>query len=289
MVRFTLNLIFAGSVLNYNVIALEAQSLTITTEDILSNSTCSGQFLFVTYSTTGNFGWSAQFRAELSNNLGFFTNPITIGSSNFNLGIIPAQIPLNVGLGIYRIRVVSENPDVVGTPSTTPLIISNIPQATQIFLFPDDTVCDGDSIRLSVAPVFSQVEWSTGSTENTLYVQSSGTYSVETTDIAGCKGYDTVKVHFLPCGSVANQYYQLEKKGLSVFPNPAQEKLFLKTPLSTPFQILLADLKGRILMRTGGNNGLMDLNISHLETGCYFLYLQAQEITPEVVRFCKTR
>ncbi|MCX7768656.1 MAG: T9SS type A sorting domain-containing protein [Flavobacteriales bacterium] len=243
--------------------------------------------MFVTYSTTGNFGWSAQFRAELSNNLGFFTNPITIGSSNFNLGIIPAQIPLNVGLGIYRIRVVSENPYVVGTPSPTPLVISNIPQATQIIVFPDDTVCYGDSIRLMVAPVFSQVEWSTGNLGNTIYVHSSGIYSVETTDIAGCKGYDTVKVHFLPCSSVANRHLQHETKTSSVFPNPAKDKLYIKTPVSTSFQIILTDFNGRILMKTAGNSGFLDLDIEHLEAGCYFLNLQAHEITPEMVRFCK--
>lgn len=245
---------------------------TITTEQILTSSTCSGQFLAVTYSTTGSFNWGNQFKAELSNNLGLFNNPVVIGWVPFNTGLIPCQIPLNTGLGVYRIRVVSTNPAVVGTPAQQPLLITNIPQATQIFIWPDDTVCYGDSIRLSVAPVFSNVQWSTGETGYQIYVSAPGTYSVKTYDVAGCEGRDTVKVGFKNCPlSKTSESADFEEFNFEVFPNPCNEEAWIKTRVSGPAHLVLSDVSGRIIITKHfwGENQVLDLRM--IPAGYYYV------------------
>lgn len=245
---------------------------TITTEQILATSTCSGQFLAVTYSTTGNFNWGNQFRAELSNGLGFFNNPVVIGWVPFNTGVIPAQIPINTGLGIYRIRVVSTNPPVTGTPAQQPLLITNIPQATQIFTWPDDTVCEGDSIRLSVAPVFTSVQWSTGAATSQIYVKTSGTYSVKTFDLADCEGRDTVKVEFKECPHVVSGESFTSRK-LDVFPNPCTDFAVVRvTGFKAPV-LVLTDISGRVVLRKHMTSDIMPLNLTERPAGLYRLEL----------------
>jgi hypothetical protein len=253
---------------------------TITTEQILATSTCSGQFLGVTYSTTGNFNWGNQFRAELSNNLGLFNNPTVIGWVPFNTGIIPAQIPLNTSLGIYRIRVVSTNPVVIGTPAQQPLLITNIPQATQIFIWPDDTVCIGDSIQLSVAPVFSNVQWSTGETGFQIYVTSPGTYSVNTFDVAGCEGRDTVKVAFKECALTG--YYKSTGEPediLEVYPNPCWGSVWVKFKENLPAKAVIRDLSGRVLQINYLRDEITWIDLISVPAGCYWITIIQDKTT----------
>ena len=49
-----------------------------------------------------------------------------------------------------------------------------------------DSACSGDSIRLSVTDAFSSYEWSTGSTDTLIYVDSPDRYEVTVTDANGC-------------------------------------------------------------------------------------------------------
>lgn len=247
---------------------------TITTEQILATSTCSGQFLAVTYSTSGNFNWGNQFRAELSNNLGQFNNPVVIGWVPFNTGVIPAQIPLNTSLGIYRIRVVSTNPAVIGTPAPQPLLITNIPQATQIFVWPDDTVCQGDSIRLSVAPVFSNVQWSTGQTGYQIYVKSPGAYSVKTFDVAGCEGRDTVKVGFKTCSLTGISEADFSPAtDLTVYPNPGNDFVWVKTKDNGTARVVITDISGRIVRVVDVKDKITQLDLSSILPGYYRIVL----------------
>ncbi|MCX7649637.1 MAG: hypothetical protein N2050_03655 [Flavobacteriales bacterium] len=240
----------------------------ITTQDILSTSTCSGQFLAVTYSASGSFAPGNQFRAELSNALGQFNNPVVIGSIPFNLGIIPAQVPLTTGLGLYRIRVVSTNPPVIGTPAQQPLLITNIPQATQIFLWPSDSACLGDSIRLSVAPVFSSVQWSNGLSGNPVYVHSTGTYAVKTKDLAGCEGRDTVQVTFHACPTVHLPHIPSDSGGW-LFPNPARQQVQVQPPSASAGRLELRAVSGAWVLRQAGGPEAFTLHLAHLPPGVY--------------------
>ena len=60
--------------------------------------------------------------------------------------------------------------------------------------------CDLDSLVLGIAGSYSSWNWSTGSTDSSLTVFTSGDYSLTVTDAQGCSGSDTimVTVHPLP-------------------------------------------------------------------------------------------
>ena len=58
------------------------------------------------------------------------------------------------------------------------------------------TLCEGDSIQLTIPPSSASVQWSTGATGDTITVSSSGTYSV-TLSFLGCSASDAVSVTVL--------------------------------------------------------------------------------------------
>jgi len=72
------------------------------------------------------FGAGNTFQAQLSDNTGSFANPDSIGTltSTAQSGTVPAVIPNGAIAGThYRIRVVSSNPAITGTPDSTDLTI----------------------------------------------------------------------------------------------------------------------------------------------------------------------
>lgn len=79
----------------------------------------------VPFSTTGTFEASNIFTAQLSDNQGNFDNPTNIGNlSSTSSGVISAFIPGNIPEGNnYKIRIVSNRPEVIGTSQASSLIV----------------------------------------------------------------------------------------------------------------------------------------------------------------------
>lgn len=198
---------------------IAAQS-TITTDQILQISTCAGGIVAVPYSTTGNFPFGTTFVAELSNAFGQFNNPVEIGQIPFNLGIIPAVIPSNTNFGfLYKIRVRTMDSSVIGSPCPNTLIITQIALLNQITIEPNQAVCRGESVTLTVLTPVASYLWSTGETTQSISVIDSGIYSVTTTDFLTCKSSTSAHVVYDNCeignGDNCNT--------LSLYPNPSVE------------------------------------------------------------------
>ena len=180
-----------------------AHAQTITTSAPLQTSLCAGGNIVVEYQTTGTFNIPCTFTAQLSDNWGNFTNPINIGSMPINTGVILGTIPANTTLGInYRVRVVSDNPAIIGSESPNPpIIITSTAVSATIITDPGTEVCEGNSVNLWVTPNQSYY-WSNGQTTQSIDVTESGTYNVTVTNfLTGCEVSSTpvtINVHPLP-------------------------------------------------------------------------------------------
>lgn len=77
---------------------------------------CAGTEIAVRYEVDQTFADDNFFIAQLSDNSGKFTNPVEIGRiSSTASGVISARIPSNSSSGIlYRVRVISTNPLIIG-------------------------------------------------------------------------------------------------------------------------------------------------------------------------------
>ena len=96
---------------------------TIATTAITGSPFDGGSSMSVPFNTTGSFGGSNSFTAQLSDASGSFAIPVTIGTASTSP--ISAILPFvsTTGTG-YRIRVVSSSPNIIGTDNGTDLTIT---------------------------------------------------------------------------------------------------------------------------------------------------------------------
>jgi hypothetical protein len=232
----------------------------------LQTGTCAGSSVIVRYRVTGgSFSTGNRFTAQLSNAFGQFTNPVTIGTSNFNLGIILATLPRTTTFGfLYRIRVVSSNPAVIGSASPNTVIVTSTAITATIRAQPDTLICPNDTVRLTALLPNARYEWSTGATTQSITVRQAGSYWVKVTDQLGCDARDTVvirnKTGCVVTGNAVN--------GIKVFPNPVSSSGTL-TLVGIPSgynKLQLVDALGRVAavytIAAGGRVRLADYSLS---------------------------
>lgn len=108
---------------------------------------CAGAALSVSDSIETSYSPGNVFTVQLSDALGSFANPVSIGSSYaVTAGSISCTIPASSVTGIgYRIRIVASNPaDTSGTDGIN-MHISNLSALT---LSSNAPVCEGDTVRI---------------------------------------------------------------------------------------------------------------------------------------------
>ena len=78
-------------------------------------------------------------------------------------------------------------------------------------------LCQGESSTLSISGGFATVNWSNGSTGNSITVTLPGPYSVAVQDSAGCRGTDTVVVQLNPVDSIFQQASSCDPADVGTF------------------------------------------------------------------------
>ncbi len=179
------------------------------------NSLCAGDSVDVRYTITDSTGYSSNttFLLQLSNSVGSFSNPITIGSkTGMNTDVVSGLIPAGTQHGSnYKFRIVSVSPNV--TALTTGFIkIGNIDTAN-VQVSSNSPVCEQQSIILTSnksvdTGVYYQWTGPGGFTSTdesptrTAALQSyEGPYYC-TTKVYGCTQYDTVDIIVNPNPSI---------------------------------------------------------------------------------------
>lgn len=162
-----------------------------------STSFCDGANVSVNFTPTGTFNAGNIFTAELSDAMGSFAVPTSIGtlnSTSTSPQTIAATIPLATPAGSqYRIRITSSNVALTGADNGTDLLINALPnvQATVYA----SAICNGMSDTL-VASGAMTYAWSTGPTSAMIIVSPATTssYIVTGVDVNGCSNNDTATV-----------------------------------------------------------------------------------------------
>jgi|GEM_PF-903960 len=88
--------------------------------------------------------------------------------------------------GDYAVFVTNVNGCISPNSSPTNIIVNTLPNATEIVANGATTFCDGDSVILSAPSGFSDYEWSTGETTQSITVFNAGTYNYFVTDVNAC-------------------------------------------------------------------------------------------------------
>jgi len=61
------------------------------------------------------------------------------------------------------------------------------------------------------------------------------------------------------------------KEELTLFPNPADDQITLKTTLNSSFKYNIYDISGRVVMNGNGSGNLLTVNLTNLVQGKYFI------------------
>lgn len=169
---------------------------TITTTFNADASYCPGAQINVPFTSTGTFTAGNNYKVQLSDANGSFANPTDIGtlSSTGNSGTVNATIPAGAANGTgYKVRVVSTNPTVNGTPNANAFAIA---PGQEIVVTRDpagaNNLCGG-SITLSIPNTYTGISWIPGGqTSNSIVVTAAGDYSVSANGTGGCPAQSAV-------------------------------------------------------------------------------------------------
>jgi hypothetical protein len=192
-----------------------------------------------------------------------FPGNTVIGTGNsYNTGLLSS--------GVYTYYAFDNNSC---SHSFTPAIVTvtALPVPTINVTSSKSIVCIGDTALLTATGANS-FTWSTFATGITSVITPTfnNSYSVTGTASNGCKNTSYVTVLVMNCGGVDLNEIQNEVEQLMIFPNPGQGLFYLKTNhVGTVF--LINSLGEKIRTYTGDLNNKLEINITDLSYGIYFL------------------
>jgi hypothetical protein len=136
-------------------------------------------------------------------------------------------------------------------------------------LGPDTTYCIGETVVLNAGNPNLTHSWSNGSSDSSIQVTTTGTYSVEVSHDGDCGTPDTVVITFEDCDTTVG----LDPRRLldfGMFPNPANDVLSVEANGFERYEIL--DFTGKLVLR-----GVLEesIDLSSLENGMYLLRLHS--------------
>ena len=88
---------------------------------------------------------------------------------------------------IGLIKLIVDEIDINGCSGTDSIIIDIRENPYVIISSNSYQICEGDSLKITLDSIFSEVLWSTGSTEESIYATDEGNYYAQVTDKFGCK------------------------------------------------------------------------------------------------------
>jgi len=243
-------------VVKYNLI----EPFTITTDSIIPSEYCAGDTLFISYTTQKEFESDNKFKAILSDENGIFDLPTVIGNYNSKssgtiLGILPTELPKGTN---YRVRVVSSNPQEVGSISPTPLIINPLP--------PKPIISRKDNLLISNSPIgnlwFDEKGVIPGATDRIFIPSHPGKYYVVVT-LNNCSNKSEIFV-LTDLDKILSQKYSY-----TFYPNPTSETMIVN--VGKPCDLEIFNMQGVQLLNFPVQIGEQSINISSLSTGVYIV------------------
>jgi hypothetical protein len=145
----------------------------------------------------------------------------------------------------------------------------------------DTIVNSGTLVTLNAGPGYTNYQWSDGSTSQTIQTVSPATVWVNVFDPAGCYGSDTINI------SSAVNVGELLQDGVSIYPNPAREKINYTVDMGADeeMDVNLYDARGRVVNHFAlhGHGRIKgELNVGSYAQGVYVLSFMTAHDTKRV-------
>jgi hypothetical protein len=144
-----------------------------------------------------------------------------------------------------------------------------------LFIGADITICEGETLVLSVDEEFSEILWSNNSTSQHIEVDESGLYYVEVSDSNGCSNIDSIEVLTEIC---IGQLELLSSTEATIYPNPSSGsfRLILNQPSNAALKIYNSSGAIVYTRKLSNENDIpISLNVNSV---IYFIPLRAEGI-----------
>ena len=252
----------------------------ITTSSIGNASWCQGTevAMSVNFVSTGTYGGSNVYSAQMSDATGSFASPTIIGnlssSATGNLSIsanVPSLMPAGTG---YRIRVVASDPSTIGSDNGSNLSIHLLPTVTQT---PFDDVCiyTPEFALAGGSPIMGSYS-GTGVNNNNFNPATAGlgahiiTYTF--VDGNGCSNSAQESILVDACAGISEE----QMNTITIYPNPAQTKFTIEG-LTDIKMVELIDLSGRTIANYSQIEG--SISIVGTPSGSYIVRITTSNQT----------
>ncbi|HAF30732.1 MAG TPA: hypothetical protein DCG75_16945 [Bacteroidales bacterium] len=146
--------------------------------------------------------------------------------------------------------------------------------APEVILGANDTISfTSATYEISTSESYLTYLWTGGSTESTLVISETGSYSVTVTDQYGCQGVGSIYCKKITTG--IDHVIQGDGYQISYYPNPASEKLMIQidNQKSTDIIIEIVSSSGQILYNNKLSkieNSLEQIDVSPFTRGVYY-------------------
>src|SRR5690606_40502229 len=80
---------------------------------------------------------------------------------------------------------------------------------------------------------------------------------------------------------------QFENQMVRIYPNPVSDKLFIQTPASNKYHLKLVNTLGQAVLSQNHNSTSVELDVSDLSKGLYFLNVVDENKKSQTIKFIK--
>lgn len=253
---------FTASQTSFDCTHTGSNTITFTVTDAGNNSTSTSQIITVLDTIAPSLGCVNRI-ACTDKPLNY---PLPFHSDNCSSSLTHLSGPMpqdTVSHGTYTVRY--KVSDASGNVDSCAFEIA-VANTQKPDLGNDTVISSGATVTLDPGPGFASTIWSTGDTSQilTLTFTSPTEVIVTTEDINGCTANDTIFIDILV------GIKEHDETTWSVFPNPVQEKLWIRNDeLPLPYE--LRNIKGLVVRKGLIQHGTTHINVSSLSPGVYNL------------------
>ncbi|MFI5141586.1 MAG: T9SS type A sorting domain-containing protein [Bacteroidia bacterium] len=230
--------------LYYNLTQSSASSPTISIQ-VLKDTICSGATTTLTASGASTYVWSNNANGS-SITVSPTTNTTYSVTGTDGSGCVDTSISKIINVLAHHVSI----------------------QATQ------DSVCPGaaDVLTASGANTYTWSSNTGSATTNTVMVTSltNDTYTVVGVNNNGCVDSTTKTILIKNCSTTAIHQLAIGNNQVSVYPNPANEMLYIECTFKNA-TLFISDILGNKIKQVGTESELTTVDISSLNNGVYFL------------------
>jgi hypothetical protein len=146
-----------------------------------------------------------------------------------------------------------------------------------VSLGPDTFMFDNEFMTLNAGSGFQSYLWQNNSTDpyftidGSVFGVGSHTFHVRVSDINQCRNSDTILVTIKKHSGITS----IENQSFKIYPNPAQEYIYIESETGNEFNVKVVDIQGKVLINTKrvAKEKVHEIDVSRLPKGMYLIQI----------------